>query len=111
MSLSTRSAFVKLAVFVPESHADELREAMGAAGAGRIGNYSFCSFSMKGFGRFRPESGSCPTLGTQGTLEVVPEERIEVLCSREKLSEVLQAMKAAHPYEEVAYDIYPLENE
>jgi hypothetical protein len=100
---------VKIVVFVPESHADAVREAMGGAGAGNIGNYSFCSFSSKGIGRFKPEAGAVPFIGEVGTLETVPEERIEVVCDRTLLSQVVSAMEGAHPYEEVAFDVYPLE--
>jgi hypothetical protein len=104
------SRFVKLAVFVPETHADAVRRALGEAGAGKLGNYAFCSFSVTGVGRFLPLSGAKPALGAVGTLERVVEERIEVLVPRAVLSEVVTAMKAAHPYEEVAFDIYPLED-
>lgn len=87
-----------------------LREAMGKAGAGKIGNYSYCSFSSKGTGRFRPEDGAKPHIGEVGKFEEVGEERIEVICSREKLQDVIKAIKEVHPYDEVALDIYPLEN-
>lgn len=100
---------VKLVVFVPESHADIVRQALGEAGAGKIGNYSFCSFSSKGTGRFLPEQGANPAIGEVGSLEEVAEERIEVICPRERLHDVIEAMKKAHPYEEVAFDIYSLE--
>ncbi len=100
---------VKLVVFVPETHADIVREAMGKAGAGKIGNYSFCSFSTKGVGRFKPEEGAHPHIGEVGIPEEVVEERIETVCFKEKLQEVLHAMKKVHPYEEIAFDVYPLE--
>ena len=99
---------VKIVVFVPVSHADVVRTAMGAAGAGRIGRYSFCSFSSKGTGRFLPEEGARPAIGTVGSLEEVQEERIEVVCERSLLGSVIAAIKSAHPYEEVALDVYPL---
>ncbi len=104
------SKYVKIVVFAPETHADVVREAMGKVGAGKIGNYSFCSFSSKGIGRFRPEEGANPHIGKVGKFEEVAEERIEVTCSREKLKEVIIAIKEVHPYEEVAYDTYPLED-
>lgn len=103
------SKFVKIVVYVPETDADKVREALGKAGAGNIGNYSYCSFSTKGIGRFLPGKGSNPRIGTVGELETVPEERIETICQREKLKSVIAAMKAAHPYEEVAFDIYALD--
>ncbi len=99
----------KIVVFVPETHADRLREAMGNAGAGKIGNYTFCTFSIKGTGRFKPEMGASPAIGQVGTLEAVDEERIETVCSEENLQEVLKVIRAVHPYEEPATDVYPLE--
>lgn len=99
----------KIVVYVPESHADKLREAMGNAGAGKIGNYSHCTFTIKGVGRFRPEEGANPTIGEVGALEEVQEERIETVCAEEKLQGVLQAIRAVHPYEEPATDVYPIE--
>lgn len=100
---------VKIVVFVPLESADEVRKAMGDAGAGKIGNYSNCSFSCVGTGRFLPLDGANPTIGSIGSAEKVQEERIEMICSREKLKDVIKAMKESHPYEEVAFDIYPLE--
>jgi hypothetical protein len=104
------SKLVKLIVFVPESSADQVREALGRSGAGRIGNYSFASFSTKGIGRFRPEEGANPTIGRIGVIEAVAEERIETILPRELLEQVVAAMKAVHPYEEVAYEIIALED-
>lgn len=100
---------VKLVVFVPESHADVVRDAMSAAGAGKIGNYSHCSFSSKGVGRFKPEDGAHPAIGEVGIIESVAEERIEVVCERELVHKIIAAIKIVHPYEEVALDVYPLE--
>jgi hypothetical protein len=105
------SQFVKIVVFVPEADADRVRAALGQAGAGRIGKYSNCSFSSKGTGRFQPEQGANPHIGTIGQLAEVAEERIETICERIHLKAVIAAMKSAHPYEEVAYDVYALENE
>jgi hypothetical protein len=101
---------VKIVVFVPEDSADVVREALGQAGAGTVGNYTFCSFSTKGVGRFLPGQGAHPAIGTVGTSETVPEERIEVICEKTKAKEVVAAMKKVHPYEEVAFDVYPLVN-
>jgi hypothetical protein len=105
------SQFVKVVVFVPEADGDKVRKALGQAGAGKFGKYSNCSFSSTGTGRFQPENGANPYIGTVGKIEVVREERIETVCERSKLTEVIAAMKSAHPYEEVAYDVYALENE
>jgi len=104
-----QSKNVKIVVFVPESHTDAVREAMGKAGAGKIGNYTYCSFSSKGIGRFKPEEGAHPNIGEVGKFELVTEERIEAVCERDKLVDVINAIKKAHPYEEVALDVYPLE--
>lgn len=103
------NSLYKLVVFVPLADADAVRAAIGAAGAGRLGNYTFCSFSIKGVGRFKPEHGANPHIGAVGELEAVEEERIEVTVMQDSLRKVVEAMKQAHPYEEVAYDIYPLE--
>lgn len=105
-----QSKNVKLVVFVPLSHADVVREALGNAGAGKIGNYDFCSFSSRGVGRYKGNENSNPVIGQKEVLEAVEEERIEVLVPREILKEVLEKMKSVHPYEEVAFDIYPLED-
>lgn len=101
---------VKIVVFVPETHTDVVRKAMGDAGAGIIGNYSHCTFSSKGVGRYKPESGASPYIGEVGKYEEVIEERIETVCLREKLKGVIKAIKEVHPYDEVAFDVYPLEN-
>lgn len=99
----------KIVVYVPESHANELREALGNAGAGKIGNYSHCTYTVKGTGRFKPLEGAHPTIGEVGKLEEVNEDRIETICEEDKLPAVLQAIKATHPYEEPATDVYPIE--
>ena len=100
---------VKIVVFAPESHVEIVHEAIGKAGAGKIGNYSYCSFSSKGIGRFKPKKGANPAIGQVGKLESVQEERIEVVCDRKFLKPVVLAIKKVHPYEEVALDVYPLE--
>ncbi len=104
-----QSKNVKIVVFVPESHTDIVRKAIGKAGAGKIGNYTYCSFSSKGIGRFKPEDGAHPAIGEVGRLESVQEERIEFVCDRNLVKDVIAAIKKVHPYEEVALDIYPLE--
>lgn len=102
---------VKIVVFVPKSHTEIVRKALGDAGAGKIGNYDYCSYSVDGVGRFKPREGANPTIGEVGKLEEVIEERIECICERSKAKEVIKAMKAVHPYEEVAFDLYPLISE
>lgn len=101
----------KVAVYVPESHSDAVRQAMAAAGAGYTGNYSDCSFTVKGDGRFKPRAGTNPFIGSVGTVETVREERIETIVPQPKLPALLSAVLQVHPYEEPAYDVYPLANE
>lgn len=101
---------VKIVVFVPFSHADKIRQTLGEAGAGKIGNYDFCSFSSRGTGRFRGNEKTNPSIGKAGRYEAVEEERIEAVVPREILKEVIQKVKSIHPYEEMAFDIYPIEN-
>lgn len=103
-------AYVKIVVFTPLSHAKAVREALAKAGAGKIGNYDSCSFSIFGTGRFMPLKGAKPFIGKEGEVEEVDEERIEVICPAEKLEDVLAAVKMVHPYEEPAIDFYPLLN-
>ncbi|MFP5113632.1 Nif3-like dinuclear metal center hexameric protein [Bacillaceae bacterium C204] len=100
----------KLVVFVPASHAEEIRNVLGKAGAGSIGNYSHCSFSGNGTGRFLPEDNTNPFIGEAGKLEEVDEVRLETIVPEPVLKKTITAMLKAHPYEEVAYDVYPLEN-
>lgn len=99
----------KIVVYVPESGADKLRETIGNAGAGKIGNYSHCTFTIKGTGRFKPLEGANPTIGEVGRPEEVAEDRIETVCEADKLSDVLKAIKDVHPYEEPATDVYLIE--
>jgi hypothetical protein len=102
------SSYVTLAVIVPESHADQMREAMGRAGAGKTEHYSYGSFSVKGMSRFKPEKGAEPFIGQEGTLETVNEERIETICALDILNKVIEEIKKIHPYEETFIDIYPI---
>lgn len=99
---------VKLVVFVPETHADMVRETLGKAGAGVVGDYKYCTFSIKGIGRYIPMEGAHPTIGQVGKLEEVKEERIETVCYKKDLEKIMAAVNKVHPYEEVAYDVYPL---
>lgn len=99
---------VKIAVYVPVTHAETIRKAMTDAGAGCVGAYDACSFSVRGTGRFRPGKNANPFIGKAGELEEVEEERIETVCEKEKLPRILEAVKKVHPYEEPAIDIYPL---
>ena len=102
---------MKIAVFVPISHADEVRKVLSESGAGHIGNYDFCSFSVRGVGRFRGLEGTKPFVGKARQVEKVEEERIESICLSENLEKTLELVKGVHPYEEPAIDIYPLLND
>lgn len=101
----------KITVFVPAGQEDGVRDAMVAAGAGWVGNYSHCTFQTSGTGTFMPREGTKPFLGQQGKLERVNEVRLETIYPVHLRNRVVRAMSKAHPYEEVAYDIYPLANE
>ncbi len=103
-----QSDYYKLVVYVPASHGNQIRQALAEAGAGWIGNYSHCSFSLKGDGRFQAETGTHPYLGQEGQVEEVQEERVETIVPQDLLSKVLEAIRDVHPYEEVAYDVFPL---
>lgn len=98
----------KIVTFVPIKDAQKVRDAMGDAGAGVLGNYHHASFSTKGIGRFIPEQGAHPAIGEVGRLTEVEEEKIEVICEGDKVKEVIAAIKKTHPYEEVPLEIYQL---
>jgi hypothetical protein len=98
----------KLVWFVPEEALDATRGAVFAAGAGRIGDYERCSWYTAGTGTFLGREGTDPTIGEPGREERTPELRVETVVPAERASEVVAALLAAHPYEEVAYDLYPL---
>ncbi|AXH98990.1 Nif3-like dinuclear metal center hexameric protein [Sporosarcina sp. PTS2304] len=100
---------VKLAVFCPQSEANALRQQLAIAGAGAIGDYTGCSFSSQGIGRFTPVDGANPTIGEVGEATCVEEERIEVVFPESLQSKVLKAMFSAHPYEEPAFDLFKMQ--
>lgn len=104
----SKEKLYKLIVFVPTNYVDDVRNALSEAGAGHIGNYSHCTYQTKGQGTFKPLEGTNPFIGEQGALEIVDEYRLETIVPEKVLGNVLQAMEASHPYEEVAYDLYPL---
>lgn len=101
---------LKLVTFVPESHLAPVRDAVAQAGAGVIGEYTHCSFSSPGTGAFKPGSAAKPFSGAKNVVNEEPEHRFETLLPKPRLNEVLTALFRAHPYEEVAYDLIPLEN-
>lgn len=100
----------KLSVFVPVAHADGLRRALFTAGAGNVGKYDECSFNTEGTGTFRAGAGTTPYVGKEGLQHAEAETRVEVICPATHERAVLAAMRAVHPYEEVAYDMVPLLN-
>lgn len=101
----------KIITFVPIKDADSVRKAMGDAGAGILGKYHHASFSTRGIGRFTPSEGAHPTIGEVGKMSELEEERIEVICEKDKVKDVISAIKKTHPYEEVPLEIYELVDE
>jgi len=99
---------VKLVWFVPSSHVDATRDAVFDAGAGRIGDYVRCSWYTAGTGTFLGGAQTDPVVGERGREEHVAELRVETIVAANRLDEVVAALRAAHPYEEPAYDVYPL---
>jgi hypothetical protein len=98
----------KLVWFVPEEALDTTRAAVFDAGAGVIGNYTRCSWYTQGVGTFKGEEGSDPAIGEPGDEERVPELRVETVVPADRAADVVRALVAAHPYEEVAFELYPL---
>ncbi|MFN3714399.1 MAG: NGG1p interacting factor NIF3 [Alcanivoracaceae bacterium] len=99
----------KLCFYVPVENVEEVKSAVFAAGAGRIGNYDCCAWQVLGEGQFRPLSGSNPHIGQRDQIEKVAEYRVEMVCDEARLSAALAALRAAHPYEEPAIDVWRLE--
>ena len=100
----------KIVVYSPKSHEEAVRDALCTAGAGQIGeNYSHCTFSSEGTGTFLPQPGAAPFIGAIGNLEKVQEIRLETIVPQDKIAKAVSSMLKAHPYEEPAYDIYPVE--
>ena len=108
--LPKQDLFRKLTVYVPEENADQLRDALFDAGAGSIGNYKNCSFSLIGEGTFLPLKGSNPTIGSTGKQESVKEIRVEVVFPINIYDRLIRYMKDIHPYEEPSYQIYKIDN-
>ena len=102
---------VKIVLTVPLTHADKIRETIGKAGGGNIGNYSYCSISSRVIGRCKPNSKANPYIGQANKLESIEEEKIEFVCHKAKAKSIIKEIKKVHPYEKVALDIYPLINE
>ena len=98
----------KLVFFVPESHLEQVKNAVFATGAGHIGNYDKCCWQVLGQGQFHPLAGATPFIGELGQLSTVPEYRVEMVCADEYINRVVAALRLAHPYEEPAFDLWRL---
>ncbi|MEO0563047.1 MAG: hypothetical protein AAF125_13145 [Chloroflexota bacterium] len=106
-----RGDYVQIVFTVSEADLPPVLQAMGAAGAGVLGEYTFCSFSVDGTGRFVPSDGARPHVGDVGTLNAEAEARVETFCERGKARAVVAAIRKAHPYEEPVIYVIPLLNE
>ena len=104
------NALLKLVTFVPVEQAEDVRKALFAAGCGCIGNYDACSYNVEGEGTFRAREGSHPFCGSIGELHTEKETRIETVLPAYRKAEAVKALLSAHPYEEPAFDLYPLQN-
>jgi dinuclear metal center YbgI/SA1388 family protein len=101
----------KILVYIPKDYEDKMFDALVGAGAGQIGNYSSCTYRTEGIGTFKPETGTHPFIGEEGKLETVCETKLGTIVPQSLLNKTIKALIKAHPYEEPAYDIIPLENE
>ncbi len=106
--MKLKMSMFKIVTFVPIQDANRIRQVMGDAGAGVLGNYHHASFSTKGVGRFIPAEGAHPVVGKKGEMSQVKEERIEVICQKKQVKEVISAIKKYHPYEEIPIEVYEL---
>lgn len=99
----------QLSFYVPETHLEPVKQAVFAAGGGRIGDYDGCCWQCPGQGQFRPLEGSSPFLGAHGEVEQVTEYRVEMVCEDGLIRDAVAALKSSHPYEEPAYNVIRLE--
>jgi dinuclear metal center YbgI/SA1388 family protein len=111
LEITKNELLIKLSVFVPLGYEDRVREAISRVGAGIIGNYSDCSFSVRGQGTYKPGTGAQPWRGVAAELHRLSESRLEMVVPESLVAAALEAMQAVHPYEEVAYDLYALKNQ
>lgn len=100
----------KICFFVPLAQAEIVKQSLFSAGAGRIGDYDQCCWQTAGTGQFRALEGSQPFIGQQDQLETVEEYKVELVCDSQYIEQAISALKASHPYEEPAYEVYKLEN-
>lgn len=106
-----QEALYKLVVYAPVTHVNAIHEALGGSGAGHIGNYSHCTFQTEGTGTFKPQEGAKPFIGNEGNMSYVDEVKVETIVSEKNLEMIVEKVKCAHPYEEVAYDVFQLHME
>ncbi|SMN15914.1 Bsu YqfO NIF3/CutA domain [uncultured Candidatus Thioglobus sp.] len=102
---------VQISFYVPEIDLETVKNAMFDAGAGRYNNYEQCAWQTIGMGQFKPIGNARPAIGLLDKLEVIKEYKVEMICVDDHLPRVLEAMKFAHPYEEVAYTVIKMENQ
>ena len=98
----------KICVYVPENSVEKVKQALFTAGAGRIGNYDSCCWQTAGTGQFRPLEGSNPAIGSLNEVEHVREVKVELVCADHLVKQAILAIKESHPYEEPAFDVWPL---
>jgi len=98
----------QIVCYIPETHLEQVKDALFDAGAGQVGDYDCCAWQSKGEGQFRPLAGSNPFLGERDKVEKVVEYRVELVCTDAHLTQAIAAMLMAHPYEEPAYSVWPL---
>ncbi len=101
-------ALYQIYFYVPKEDANRVKEAMFKAGAGKIGDYEHCSWECEGVGQFKPKDGANPHIGEVNKLEFVKELKVEMVCQKRYLKDVIDALKKSHPYEEVAYGVIEL---
>lgn len=94
-----------LSFYVPESHVEQVKQALFTAGAGRLGHYQYCAWQTKGRGQFQALEGATPSIGQVNQLETLIEYKVEMLCAKEHIQPVVCALKNTHPYEEVAFSV------
>lgn len=97
---------IKLEIYIPETHVEKVKDAIFAAGAGKIGNYDRCCWQASGVGQFRACEGSSPFIGKQDEVEKVAEIKIETVCDKGNIAAVVKALKKSHPYETPAYQYW-----
>lgn len=100
----------KLCFYVPDEQLESVKQVLFDAGVGRIGNYDSCCWQTRGTGQFRPLAGSDPHIGVMGTVEMLQEWKVEMVCEDALIRTAVAVLKQAHPYEEVAYDVWRLED-